>query len=208
MAKKKGKASVANKIVIVGLILIAVEGIFLFTQQGSEPVTIREAIQKALDQQALDSRTREQMRIQLALRDYMTSNQGQLPDDLNALVPKYFDVVPVDPETGKEFAYKVDGEKFFVGEPPKVMRAATGASSGSPGSGDPESMTDEEQQVLLASLNSEEMPEEVYDPTGKRDPFRPFDLAPEPEDDGTRTELEKYSIGQLRLMVSLSQRPL
>jgi Tfp pilus assembly protein PilP len=39
----------------------------------------------------------------------------------------------------------------------------------------------------------------VYDPTGKRDPFRKFDFRAVDPDDANRTEAERYDLGQLKL---------
>lgn len=207
MAKKKsGKMSPAKKIVIVGLVLICLQGAFLFTQQGSQPISIQEAIQAELDKQSFDARTREQMRIQLALLDYRSANQSQLPNSLNDLVPKYFDVVPIDPDSGKPFTYLVEGGQFYIGDSPSSQKKKK-PTQGTDSKDGSESMSAEEQEMLLASLNEKEVVDTVYDPTGKRDPFRPFDLAPTFEDDGTRTELEKYSIGQLRLTAVLDGLP-
>lgn len=61
----------------------------------------------------------------------------------------------------------------------------------------------EEQQALIDSL-SDTSPQTtfVYDPSGKRDPFEPFDFAPKGED-SSKTPLERYAIGQLKLTAVL-----
>jgi len=43
----------------------------------------------------------------------------------------------------------------------------------------------------------------VYDPTGKRDPFRPFDFSPPAATDESKTPLERYALGQLKLTAVL-----
>lgn len=43
-----------------------------------------------------------------------------------------------------------------------------------------------------------------YDPTGKRDPFLAFDFAPRAEDDASKTPLERYDLGQLKLTAVLA----
>lgn len=43
----------------------------------------------------------------------------------------------------------------------------------------------------------------VYDSTGKRDPFRPFDFSPKESERDDLTPLERYDIGQLKLTAVL-----
>jgi len=43
----------------------------------------------------------------------------------------------------------------------------------------------------------------VYDPAGKRDPFRPFDFSPKESELDDLTPLERYDIGQLKLTAVL-----
>ena len=54
----------------------------------------------------------------------------------------------------------------------------------------------------FASLQEEEE-KFVYDPTGKRDPFRKFNFAPKSDMKG-RTELERYALGQLKVTAILA----
>ncbi|MCA9989195.1 MAG: pilus assembly protein PilP, partial [Anaerolineales bacterium] len=46
----------------------------------------------------------------------------------------------------------------------------------------------------------------VYDPRGKRDPFRPFNLNLRIVNDGTMTPLEQYTLGQLRVTAIISEK--
>ena len=57
--------------------------------------------------------------------------------------------------------------------------------------------------ALVASLEKSEEKPFVYDPSGKRDPFRQFDFAPKTDNSTAKTELEKYSIGQLKVTAIL-----
>ena len=194
---------------IVGGALIAIQAVILFLQSGSEPVTIRQAIESAVDDQNLPPRRREQVRIQLAVADFMAANQGSPPESLGELVPKYFDTVPIDPDTGDAFIYTVKDGKYYVGMSKEQIQATSSKGKGKGKGKDKQADSDaplskDEQQALLASLNEEPEEEQIYDPTGKRDPFRPFDLTPKSAiDDGTKTPLERYSIGQLRLTAVL-----
>ncbi|MDZ4785386.1 MAG: pilus assembly protein PilP [bacterium] len=42
-----------------------------------------------------------------------------------------------------------------------------------------------------------------YNPAGKKDPFLPFDFAPKEDTDTTKTPLERYDLGQLKLTAVL-----
>jgi Tfp pilus assembly protein PilP len=200
MARRK-KPSVTKKIVIIGVVLIAIQGVYLIVFGGrSKPVDIREAIVKAVDQKtSLTVEARERAKIQLAITDYLTKN-GKPPPALNELIPTYFDVLPVNPATNKAFGYRVDGMKFFVGEETAgssaVVRVNLDGSPILPG----EPGTPEEKLAALEALNEASSKSGyVYDPTGKRDPFLAYDLSPKGDDDETKTPLERYALGELKL---------
>lgn len=57
----------------------------------------------------LDERSARYFQIEYAIRHYQVTHQGVLPKSLGDLVPKYFDAIPQDPTTGKQF------------EPPRAM---------------------------------------------------------------------------------------
>jgi hypothetical protein len=55
------------------------------------------------------------LHIQIAVELFRRENDGQVPEDLDQLTPEYFQQLPVDPFTGKAFAYKVlDGGGYKV----------------------------------------------------------------------------------------------
>ena len=204
MARKK-KTSVVKRVAIVGAVLIVVQLFYIFVFGAKEkPLSMREAINKAVDEKTdLTVARREQAKVQLALADYQSKN-GKLPQSLDELVPTYFDVLPADPDTNQPFKYRVDGVRYFLGDE-SANRAATKAASGVtiepaiPGA----PTTLEEQQALIQSLVEGGTQETfVYDPTGKRDPFQPFDFSPKGTD-SQKTPLEHYSLGQLKLTAVL-----
>ncbi|MBX7143381.1 MAG: pilus assembly protein PilP [Oligoflexia bacterium] len=204
MARRR-KPNVTKKIVIIGLVLIAIQGVYLVVFGGkSKPIDVREAITKAVDQKtALSVEAKERAKIQLAITDFMTKN-GQPPKALDELVPTYFDILPNNPTTGKPFKYRVDGMHFYVGEETAV--AAATSVSGEPGvapvPGEP--ATAEEKLALLEQLNENTAKSGyIYDPTGKRDPFRPYDIAPKQVNDASKTPLERYNLGELKLTAVL-----
>lgn len=210
MAKRKSKQlSVVQKILIFAGVLIVVQVVLLFVLGDSkEPVTIREAIDQAVAKNiALDSRRKEQLRIQLAINDFMAENGGNPPQSLDKLVPFYFDSVPIDPDTGNVFSYKIVNNRPLVGAKPKsegTEKKGTAKSSSGAQAGDDAPLSKGEQEALIASLSEESSDSNfIYDASNKRDPFRPFSLAPKTDEDSSKTPLEKFAIGQLRLTAVL-----
>ena len=203
MAKRKKKLTVTKKIVIIGGVLIALQAIYLFVFGSKvKPLSMREAITKAVeDKTDLSITRREQAKIQLALADYQAKN-SKLPASLDELVPTYFDTVPVDQETGEAFKYRIDGARYFLGDETPVSQTTKVALGGDENlAGGPTTL--EEQQALIDSLSDTSTEHAfVYDPTGKRDPFQPFDLTPK-SDNEHKTPLERYNIGQLKLTAVL-----
>jgi len=202
MAKQK-KTGLLQKILIVGAVLIAVQVSLLFYfRSTTRPVDIRQAIsQKVQETPGLSERRREQLRLQLAINDFRIQN-GKLPAALDELIPKYFDTIPLDPETKKPFAYSLQGDKFILG----AERMTQAASAPSPRETIGIETEADQKTALIASLEQplDQQPY-VYDPTGKREPFRPFDFSPvSPAADCAKEPLTCTDIGQLRLAIVVS----
>jgi type IV pilus assembly protein PilP len=180
---KKVKTTFLKKFLIVAIALVLIQvALIVFFRSQQEPTTFNESAQEALDQTAgISDRRADQAKIQMAVIAYKR-DQGALPATLNDLKPKYLEVLPNDPDTQKPFSYRIDGDKFFVGESEQTKATPTAANGLTPGA---------EQTAF------------VYDSTGKRDPFRPFDIAPK-QDDANKTVLERYDLGQLKLTAVLS----
>ncbi|MEZ4755065.1 MAG: pilus assembly protein PilP [Bdellovibrionota bacterium] len=199
------KSKTTKKLISAALIVIAIQAVVLIIFRRAEPVSIKQAIEDQVEQkQELDSVRKSQLKIQLAISDFR-GKHGSYPTSLQELVPEYFDVVPIHPKTRTDFAYTVEGDNFFIGTEEEILLAKSGKTTKK----DSQQVagttaadgTDSEQQALIASLA--EAPEEfIYDPAGKRDPFRPFNFAPQ-IDDKALTPLQRYSIGQLKLTVIL-----
>ncbi len=207
--KKKGKVKGYRKFLMVAGVLIAGEVVFLSVFHKDEAQTIREAINTAIsNQEHLPPERREQLRIQLAVEDYMMSvGKGTPPKTLDDLVPKYFDRLPINPVTNQPFAYKVANNRPIIGEPLAVVAKVDGGGS-SDGEGgvasEGEGLSKEQEDLLIASLDEPDARAGfVYDPTGKRDPFLPFSLAPVGPDSSGRSPLEKYEVGQLKVTAIL-----
>jgi hypothetical protein len=80
---------------------------------------------KSVLEDALKNKCRESLffsavRLVAAIRLYYHENRNQLPESLNALVPKYIMEVPLDPYDGKPVRYSKDKSLiYFVGEDTK-----------------------------------------------------------------------------------------
>lgn len=209
MARRK-KNSALKQLGYVCGVLVALEVAYLVFFPHPEPVSIKNAIQAQLDNQSsLDEKRKEQLRIQLSISDYQ-AKEGKLPDNLQALVPVYFDDVPKVPGSNDPFEYHKVDTKYYVDEKSAIAAIkSTGSTTAAPKSGKVVLSSDETtplppevQQALIASLKDEgalQLVATVYDPTGKRDPFRPFDFAPVTAIDESKTPLERYDVNQLKL---------
>ena len=203
MAKPKKKT--VRTFAIIGGALIVVQGAVLFFFRGDAPVDIKDAIEKAVDNRNdIDATRKAQVKIQLALGDYRASH-GEYPKSLDQLIPDYFNAIPGDPSTGKPFPYKVENGKYSLGPETSTMPSvvAVAGSTNSNQAIDASTLTDDQRIALVASLEKSEEKPFVYDPSGKRDPFRQFDFAPKTDNSTAKTELEKYSIGQLKVTAIL-----
>lgn len=189
MAKKK--LSALKRIIIICSILATAQGIFWFafsTEETNPRDWLDETIsQKRKEMPDLTPQRAAQLKVQLAVTRYQSDNNGKPPPALEALIPTYFDQVPIDPTTREPFAYKVEGGRAFVGSTAPVAVAKAG-------------ITDE--LVDLEEATSTEKVSFIYDPTGKRDPFRAFDFSARATNDA-KSPLERYDLGQLKLTAVL-----
>ena len=197
MAARKKFTSAQKFVIVIGCIVVA-QVVFYFYFKGEDPKSMREKIDELISEQTnLTPERRSQLKIQLALSDYMVANNNVAPATLEELVPKYFDRVPTNPRTQEPFEYKIINNRPYVGgaEEEKVVASSSGGSS----------ISDlPEEELLIAALDENAVEERfIYDPREKRDPFRPFNFAPiKPARDGA-TPLETYDIGQLKLTAVL-----
>jgi Tfp pilus assembly protein PilP len=212
MARKRKTTSPLKKVIIISAVLAMAEiGYIVVMTSGQESLTMREAIDKAVSSRKdVPSERKEQLRVQLAVTDFMASNGGAPPATLDLLIPKYFDQMPISSASGKAFLYKVVGTRFYLAATeaelndamtPRQKSKDSAATQPIPVNLDPKNLTPEQQQLLLASLNDAPSTY-VYDPLGKRDPFRPFDMSPKLPPGASA--LERYDIGQLKLTAVLN----
>ncbi len=205
MAKKNKLAPFKSVVIIAVILAVAQLGVIIYYQLQSEPaLSERERIEKAADRITdIDNRRKLQLKIQLAVSDFMLANNNEPPKDLKQLIPTYFDQVPIDPNTKQPFEYKVDGKKFYVGGSGAQDAKKPGQKSdGQPSttSQDPNTMSEEEKSLLIAMMNRTDSGEKfVYTSQDRKDPFRPFDFAPDLEPDEDKTPLERYDASKYRM---------
>ena len=181
------------------LAVLALVGFIAFRQLGNQPVdarsTIDSGVSQVKEQSDLNPEQEMLLRIQLAWADYTASN-GQAPGSIDQLVPKYFDSVPINPRTQQAFVY-----------PPEEM-PAKGGSEGQVVAVSADTSDSSVADAILEAegfVNPNTMKEStfVYDPSGKRDPFEPFDFSGRSNVDTTLPPLERYSLGQLKVTAIL-----
>jgi Tfp pilus assembly protein PilP len=192
---------------IAVLILVA---LFSYDFMKAPPLSPKESLEnrvtEAKKNRSLSEAQENFLKIQLALVNYQVMNRVP-PDSLNQLVPTYFDSVPKNSETGKPFDYVKEGNKY------KLSGLST--ASGTQVAGNtvtlPKLDCKPNDKVCLekqAFVNPNEIVEDTfrYDPTGKRDPFQPFDFSARPKNPNASTPLEQYDLGQLRLTAVLADQ--
>jgi len=203
MAEKADRLALVKKVLIVGAVLGTFEVAYLLLNQTEAPPNIRTDIdQKIAKTAGLDDQKRELMRVQLAVTDYMTQHDGNPPKDLTELVPTYFDSVPIDPSTTKPFQYTVTDKRFMIGDNKAEAKKGQAAQGQNPG--EPAQDTQEEKEFLIASLDANQNKEHIpYNPSGKKDPFKPFDFSPDLDRASDKGPLERYDLPQWRMTAVL-----
>ena len=191
--RKKSGFTPVQRFAIIGVCLIGLEGVIYAFFPTPHPPSAKDAIAKAIDQvgNQVDDQRREQLRIQIAVQQYQVANGGKPPATLDLLVPTFLERIPLDPTTQKPFEYRVENNKAFVG-PGGQKKPAPGTALASKPTIDIFNIPEEDEKARF-----------VYDPAGKRDPFRVFDFTPRLPTGSNLTQLEKYDLGQLKLTAVL-----
>lgn len=195
MTKAKQKSTYTKKLLIITLPLILIQaGILYKYKEENKPLEFKDAMNQAVHANSkIDPEQRDVIRINLALNDYRIKN-GEYPDSLTKLVPSYFSDLPLDPDTGEAFLYKQTNNSFLLGQ-----RAIE--SVGVEEKSEEEQVNEEE--ILLASLNTFNQDIFIYDVTDKRDPFRSYDLSKYQPNKGGETPLEKFDYPAFKLTAVL-----
>jgi len=193
-----------KKAIILVSLLVAL-GALTYYQNSQEPVntprsSLEQKVAQAKKDRPLSSAQESFLKIQLAIISYQVANRFP-PDRLENLVPTYFDSVPINPDTQKPFEYTREGSKYKLTGllPDKSVAGASGKSEKCK-VGEVGCLTD------VDFMNPNEIQDDNfrYDPTGKRDPFQPFDFSARPKNPSASSPLEQYDLGQLRLTAVLA----
>lgn|GEM_PF-537017 len=186
-------------------LIVALGSLVGYLKFGREAVTERSAIEASIEQakRSNDIKPEQEalLRVQLSILSYL-GREGQPPASLDVLVPTFMSSVPLNPQTKKPFYYKRNGRQYVLRgseEEANTVQVASLKGGGEPNA-QPVALFDPN---VFVNPNTLEIEEFTYDPTGKRDPFRPFDLSRRVDVSGDKTPLETYTLGQLRLTAVL-----
>lgn len=168
-------------------------------KQLSEKAAIEAGIEATKKSKSLSLEQENLLKLQLGILAYLTRN-GTPPDSLNQLIPTYMDTVPINATTKKPYFYKRNGRQYVLRlTEEEGLQVAALVQSDKPSPNPKAGVTVPD----FVNPNTLQLEDYTYDPTGKRDPFRPFDLSRKPPEDSTITPLERYDVGQLRLAAVL-----
>ncbi len=192
------KSSYLKKLLILTGPIILIQAVVLLRYKiSSEPASFKDAMDSAIETGDVGDDQRSAIRLHIALNNYRMKNE-KYPDTLDQLVPDYFESVPVDPNTAEPYVYSIDGESFILGA------AASGTAPAGDGTGaTAEEIYANEEDALIASLNNFEDQLFIYDPTGKKDPFRPLDFDRFNRQVKGKTPLEQFDYSQFRVSAVL-----
>ncbi len=183
MARKKKKNLFKQFLIFSGVLCIAQIAFLAYYDSIQGPETVKEALTSA-------DNLNLKKTVQIAINSYRSKNK-ELPKTLAALIPEYFEEIPIDPETKKPFTYRIEGKKYFLGD---MGKAGTENPSG------PIVLEGDALKNALTIINEDSIKSRpLFDPQGKRDPFRPYDPDPSKGIDQAREPLESYQIDDLRL---------
>lgn len=116
--KKPGKEGIGGFgwFLIITLLIIALEGgvitaDYFVVRRGEVSYISSNTITKRYN---LDILSMNMHRISMAIEKYKDGHGGAPPEELGALVPDYLDSIPVDPVTGLDYEYSVEGGGYSV----------------------------------------------------------------------------------------------
>lgn len=191
---------------LAGIAIAFLLAFIAYYKQGSEPQDAKGVIEQGIVQvkktRNLTPDAESLLKVQLAIVDHV-AQVGHPPDSLTDLVPTYFDEVPINPGTGKVFAYRRNGMSFKLGkqlEKEGAPIALAQSSSEASASSEAGTLLD---QLDFVNPNTLELEEFIYNAEGKRDPFQRFNNAPKQVSDEELSPLQRLSLGQLRLTAVL-----
>lgn len=196
MAKivKKKKTYLQKLLTWGGSIIVIQTALLIYTRSNAVGTTqdFNVAVDEKLATQQLDDRTKIIIKVDLALGNFKMRN-NKFPEKLEELVPTYLKELPIDPSTGKVMDYGIDGQGYVLAKEgtPTVAAKTTGTT----GIKAPK----QTQEELIASLDADTSNSYIYDPNGKRDPFKVFNFTPKKNVGSGNTDLEQVDYSELKL---------
>lgn len=185
-------------ILALALVSLVCYSIFLKEPPLSQRDAIEDGVAQVRAQRDLSPAEEQLLKLQFALIDF-TVKKTHPPDTLAELIPEYFDEMPINPATKKQFDYVRDGNKYRLGS-----QAIAAASEKKPEVQKSNAVTSPGDGFFNPNTFIEF--DFVYDPTGKRDPFLQFDLTPKIALIGELSPLQRFSLGQLKLTAVLMDK--
>ncbi len=174
--------------VLIGGLILSLQFFGVDDESSSDPKADIEQAVAAIK----DPRRRLERRVVLSVNQFR-AKRGRLPARLQELVPGWFDAVPLDPKTNKPLEYRVERNRFFIGDESRNVADERGGG-----------ITDDEEDRLIGSLDRPDHEDQyVYDPTGLRDPFTPIDFSVKVSVDTTVPPLQRFALGQLKVSAIL-----
>ena len=206
MANRRNNSGTKTLFGISIFLILALGSLVGYLKLSHEELTERAAIDASIESAKKGNNMRPDqealLRVQLSILSYLGKN-GVPPATLADLVPTFMSSVPNNPKTNKPFFFKRNGRQYILRgseEEASSVEVASRATNSTAG----EAKDEPHQNAnVFVNPNTLEADTFVYDPTGKRDPFRPFDLSKRVLVSGDKTPLELYSLGQLRLTAVL-----
>lgn len=198
---KKNKNKLIRSLTIVGILTSVQVGILSYFHYSNPPKNEKEMIDSSIEKlSGITDQRKSLLKAQLAITTYMSKNNGKPPSSLTELIPDYIDKVPVD-NNAKPVSYVVVGNKYALGDDAQRKFASSNLDKKnlnlSPNDSGLSISIEDKDQLLAAIKDDESDPAVPFDPKGKRDPFKPFNIAPRDVLSESKTPLENYSLDKL-----------
>jgi Tfp pilus assembly protein PilP len=196
---RKSSESLRKKLIIALVVLFVVQiaTYFLISSRDTTPKTADEAINKAVEKSSANSdERRDLLKVQIALSSYMNKHNGIPPTQLASLIPEYLDTIPSNPD-GTQIKYRTEGKKYFLGDSaPKIDNKFQNSPKGEDKAQTALSASDKDQLIEVLTKDTDERLAH-YDPSNKRDPFKPMKISSDGGKSSGKTQLESYSLDKL-----------
>ena len=197
---RKSPENLRKKLVVSFFILLAIQlaTYTYISTHDTTPKTVDDSINQAIQKSSASSdERRDLLKVQIALSSYMNKHGGVPPSALSNLIPDFLDRIPNNGD-GTQIKYRTEGNKYFLGNSTAKNLGKFGAPSGDPSSKTNSTLSTSDKDQLIEVLTTESddrLPH--YDPTNKRDPFKPIKIASDSNQKSGKTPLENYALDKL-----------